>query len=382
MKTRSVLVVGAGPVGMLAALIMARSGWQVTLVERQTMSPLSDVFDDRQLALTYASVAWINRCGLLPELEQHLVPITRIHTSSQGMLGQVMMRHDELSVPALGYTLSQRQLGLLLRQALNDCPELTLLDQFHAQTLTQQAGQVELQGERLAQSHQLQADLLLASDGAHSWVRRTLGIGEHSNEYDHHLLTAAGTLSDPHQGLAVERFTPQGPTALLPRDHDRGVKVVYCYSRDDMPDLNDTQQLLGRINHQLGRQLGRVVHVEQVRHYPLLRIRADQLLMGRCLLLGNAAHTQHPVAGQGLNLGIRDVQALANWARESDINQLPALASERQQDHASTMQFTHLLASGYARQDLPSRLLGAAAITLVSTCRPLKQRLARLAMGY
>lgn len=177
----------------------------------------------------------------------------------------------------------------------------------------------------------LSANYLFAADGAHSWVRNALAITAQTRHYDHHLLTAVATLSQPHHHTAVERFTPTGPTAILPMTAPNQVKLVYCYRQQDEQLILSLQahDLITRINHQLGHQLGKVIQIDDIQHYSLVEIKPERIQQGNIMLVGNAAHTQHPVAGQGLNLGIRDVQAIATWAKTADATLWQPLAISR-----------------------------------------------------
>jgi 2-octaprenyl-6-methoxyphenol hydroxylase len=385
LTTPSALIVGAGPVGALLALALNQRGWMVTLIEQHDFSQgLPSSYDNRQLALTAGSVDWLQQAQLLPDLLHKLTPILDIHSSAQGNLGVLAMNHNEMGVPALGYTLSQQALGEALFQALAQS-KVQLMGGIRLQHLKQDLNTVSLTGIDLQHNeHQWQADYLFAADGAHSWTRQQLGIDTQTRHYPHQLLTAIATLSTAHQNLAIERFTAQGPTALLPMADSHQAKVVYCYPVEDAEQVKQTSTatLIDTINHQLGRQLGTISQLDAIQHYPLVEIRANSIQQGRCLLMGNAAHTQHPVAGQGLNLGIRDIQAVYDWSDDADTQQWQALATQRHSDHQHTMNFTHGLVTLFSH---PSKLVRTAASTgmgLLALCRPLKNRITRMAMGY
>jgi len=381
----SAIIVGAGPVGALLALALNQLGWQITLIEKQEKDAknLPSSYDNRQLALTHGSIDWLTQSQLLPTIKAQLTPILSIHTSSQDNIGCMTMTADEMHVDALGYTLSQQQLGQTLFAQL-DTSSVTQTFGVACHELTQDERHVFLHGYVQGQPHTWQADYCFAADGVHSWVRSTLGINSQCTEYDHLLLTAIATLNEPHQHQAIERFTPQGPTALLPMQGTHQAKVVYCYRREEQltVEQQDTTYLIQKINTQLGLLLGKVAGVHDIKTYPLLEMRAEQLLQGRCLLMGNAAHTQHPVAGQGLNLGIRDIAEVYRWANNPDPNTLHALAIARQQDHKRTMRFTHGLAQIFTNPSSRMRRLAGLGIGVINAVTPLKRTLSRMAMGY
>ncbi len=381
----SALIIGAGPVGALLALALNRLGWQVTLVEQHDFSQgLPASYDNRQLALTAGSIDWLKQTQLLPLLMAELTPILSIHSSSQNNLGTLSMTHSEMDVAALGYTLSQERLGRCLFAMLKQTT-VQLVDAIQPQELTQTSTTVSL--TTLDKQQQLQtwhADYLFAADGAHSWTRQQLNIKIQTRHYPHQLLTAIATLSEAHNNLAIERFTAQGPTALLPMANEHQAKVVYCYpvEKAEMVKQLSTKSLIDTINYQLGRTLGKVITLEAIVHYPLVEIRADSIQQERCLLVGNAAHTQHPVAGQGLNLGIRDIQAVYQWAQDCQAGGWQALAKQRQGDHQHTMNFTHGLVTLFGHPSPLVRRAASAGMGLLTLCRPLKNRITRMAMGY
>ncbi len=377
-KPHSAIIVGAGPVGALLALALNRRGWQITLIEQHDFSQgLPKSYDSRQLALTAGSVDWLAQTQLLPELMAELTPILSIHSSSQDNFGCLSMTHTEMKVAALGYTLSQQTLGEHLFAALAKT-SVQLIGGITLEQIHQSATHVHLSGTSAVHTQHWQADYLFAADGAHSWVRQQLNIESQTRHYPHQLMTGVATLAQPHQQGAVERFTSQGPTALLPMKASNQAKVVYCYPSEDseITQALTTDELLQRVNHQLGRQLDAIVH------YPLVEIRAKEIQQGRCLLMGNAAHTQHPVAGQGLNLGIRDIAAVVNWSDDADTLAWFDLATARAHDHKHTMNFTHGLVTLFSHPSTLVRSAASAGMGLLAFARPLKHRITRMAMGY
>lgn len=381
----SAVIVGAGPVGCLTALGLAKQGWQVTLVEKLACleGEIPASYDNRQLALTQANVAWLLEQSLLPELSAYLTPILRIHTSAQDGFGVMEMSAEEQGVSALGYTLAMDQLGHLLFATIAKFPNIQFYDDVNLLSLTQEENTVKVQAVCRDEQVGWQADYLFAGDGVNSWVRSVLGIGQSRHDYDHGLMTAVATLQTPHHHLAIERFTADGPTALLPMAGTHLAKVVLSYPLADKAQIQAESlvTLAEKINHNLGKQLGRVVAIHDVRHYLAMDARPDRIVEQRVLLLGNAAHTQHPVAGQGLNLGIRDVIALLAWSSEPDVSQLSALAQVRQQDHQRVMRFTSGLNHLFTHPSAFVRRASGFGIGLLQACTPLKKLVTRVAMG-
>lgn len=386
-QPHTALVVGAGPVGALTALGLCQQGWQVTLLEKEPLVPhhLPSSYDNRQLALTPQSVDWLTQTLGLTDLWSQLTPISHIHTSSKGHFGSMLMTAKQQGVAALGYTIAQRRLGEVIFAALAQT-SVQRLSGVNLTTLTQDAESVSLTGE-LADKHDRQtwqAERLLAADGAHSWIRQQLGIASETRHYNHQLMTCIGTLSEPHQLGAVERFTPTGPTAMLPLADPYQVKLVYCYDLNEVDSVTNMQHsgLVERVNEQLGKALPQVASISEVFHYPLVEVKPQHIQSGRVLLLGNAAHTQHPVAGQGLNLGIRDVQAVVAWSKDADEMAWIEMASNRLNDHRRIMRATHGLVTLFSHPQPLIRGVASAGLTLLNALTPLKKRITRMAMGY
>ena len=386
-QPHTALVVGAGPVGALTALGLWQQGWQVTLLEKELLAPhqLPSSYDNRQLALTPQSVDWLTQTLGLTDLWSQLTPISQIHTSSKGHYGSMLMTAKQQGVAALGYTIAQRRLGEVIFAALSRT-QVTVISGVSLTHFSQNAESVSLTGN-LADKHEPQnwhAERIFAADGAHSYIRSVLGITSETRHYNHQLMTCIGTIKEPHQQGAVERFTPTGPTAMLPLADPYQVKLVYCYDLNEVDSVvnMDYSGLVERVNAQLGKALPQVASISEVFHYPLAEVKPNSIQSGRALLIGNAAHTQHPVAGQGLNLGIRDVQAVFNWSREANESLWTEMANNRLNDHRRIMRATHGLVTLFSHPQPLIRGVASAGLTLLNALTPLKKRITRMAMGY
>ncbi|MBD3767802.1 MAG: FAD-dependent monooxygenase [Gammaproteobacteria bacterium] len=383
----SALVVGAGPVGALTALGLWQQGWQVRLLEKEALTAhnLPSSYDNRQLALTPQSVDWLTQTLKLTDLSAKLTPITHIHTSSKGHFGSMLMTASQQGVPALGYTIAQRALGEVIFAQLKQT-QIQFITGVQLDSLRQSNEQVILTGNVTDEPvlQKWQADRLFAADGAHSWIRNQLAISSETRHYPHQLMTCIGTLSETHQQGAVERFTPSGPTAMLPLADAYQVKLVYCYDLADIDQVThmDHDALVERINAQLGKAMPQVTAISEVMHYPLVEVKPERIQSGRVLLMGNAAHTQHPVAGQGLNLGIRDVQAVVAWSQDADEQAWHEMANARLKDHRRIMRATHGLVTLFSHPQALVQGVASAGLTLLNVMTPLKKRITRMAMGY
>jgi 2-octaprenyl-6-methoxyphenol hydroxylase len=247
-----------------------------------------------------------------------------------------------------------------------------------------------LRNAHLSSPPTLTARLLVAADGGRSAIRERLGIPQHQFAYGHHAVIANVTPSLPHNGVAYERFTDSGPLALLPMTGNRCglVWTVRDADLDGVLALDDRAFLAG-LQQRFGFRLGRLGAVGRRSHYPLeLRLAQTQVLE-RVAIIGNAAHTVHPIAGQGFNLGIRDVAALADTLIDAhhhgrDLGSLDVLqpyADGRRRDHRTVALATDVLARLFVNPLAPLRLARNLGMVALDTLPPLKHALARAAMG-
>lgn len=307
-----VLIVGGGMVGATLARATSECGLKTAVVEAFAPSSRDQPsYDDKAIALAWGSRLILEGLGLWAELVGQAEPILHVHISDRGHFGFSRMSHAEAGVAALGYVVSARDLGQALHRGLAERLELLcparLLD-FRCEP-QQVWAEVELGG----QTRSVQARLLVAADGGDSEVRRRLGIGVREWTYGQTAVTANLTPTVPHRGVAYERFTDSGPLALLPMSEGR-CSLVWTLEDEQVGGILalDEPAFLERLQERFGQRLGRFQRVGTRNAYPLRQLLVRQTIGQRLALVGNAAHTLHPVAGQGFNLGIRDVATLAD----------------------------------------------------------------------
>ncbi|GAB3018560.1 2-octaprenyl-6-methoxyphenyl hydroxylase [Bowmanella dokdonensis] len=387
MKDYDVLIVGGGTVGCLLALGLAAAGLKLAIVEAREYGSGGEHpgFDARTIALARHSAEYLRALGLSEQLGRTAYPIHRIKITDQGHLGQCYLDHQDQGVDALGWVISQQQLGQMLFESLKDkavdwyCPD-TLSDirlEQEQVVLTLTSGQV------------LGCKLLVAADGGHSPTCRMLNLNTRSEDYQQVALVANVQTQEPNQYLAFERFTQSGPLALLPVS-EKVSGLVWSLESSQQAEfaaLSDAD-LLARLQDAFGYDLGRLERISKRGFYPLMLQRLEQAGTHRTLVVGNAAHTLHPIAGQGFNLGLRDVQALAGLLL-ADPGQDPgryallrAYRQARQSDQQRVIGMTDSLVRLFSNQYFPlvvGRNLGLALLDQFSGA---KSSLARRAMGY
>lgn len=386
------LIIGGGMVGASLACALAGLKLRIGLVEAAPLTVSAHPsYDDRTIALSQGTRRIFQTLGLWETLESTATPIRQIHISERGGAGFAHLDSRDEGVDALGYVAEARLIGAALLAKL---PTLNGVDLLCPARLEQVVIEPEAACATVRfgddRSIELCARLLAAADGARSPVREQLGIAALRWEYGQQAVIANVTPTLPHHHVAYERFTEDGPVALLPM-HDNRCAVVCTVNDSDVPavlDLDDAG-FLALLHKRFGDRLGPFLRVGRRQVYPLFLLKAREYARARVALIGNAAHTLHPIAGQGFNLGIRDVAALAEIiadARRSsqdigDLQVLKRYADWRRWDQRQTIAFTDALNRLFANPLLPVRAVRNLGLLAFDLCPPVKHLFARQAMG-
>jgi len=352
---QSLAIIGGGLVGASLALALqdgARArGWRIHLIEPfEPGHEYQPSYDARSTALSYGTRLIYQRLGLWERIAERAEPILRIHVSERGSFGAARLDCTREGVEALGYVVENAWIGHCLWQALDDqvvvchCP---------AEVERLEPGAT---GYRLSftDGQQLECDLTVLADGGRSGLREQLGIQVSRRPYGQTALIANITPGKPHGGLAFERFTDDGPMALLPLQDDR-CALVWTRSQADAARLAQAHEavFLGELQEAFGYRLGALQQVGARHLYPLTLIEAEEQVRSGLVVLGNAAHSLHPIAGQGYNLSLRDVEALSVALLRSDaaLGDLAVL-----QEYARRQRFDQRVTVGFS--DQVTRLFG------------------------
>ncbi len=386
------LIIGGGMVGASLACALAGRGLRIGLVETAPLTVNgSPGYDDRSIALAEGTRRIFQTLGLWEALAPDATPIRQIHVSERGSPGFAHLDSREEGVAALGYVVEARVIGAALLAKLPKLPGVELLCPARLETVVIEpdAACVTLRcpDERTVV---LRASLLVAADGAHSPVREQLGIAALRWEYGQQAVIANVTPARPHENVAYERFTPDGPAALLPLSGNRCAVVCTVDDADERAVMAlDDAGFIALLQERFGDRLGPFLRVGRRQAWPLFLLKAREQARSRVALIGNAAHTLHPIAGQGFNLGIRDVAALAEVISDAgrmgeDIGALKALnryADWRRGDQRQTVFFTDALNRLFAHPSPPLRIARTLGLLAFDLSPPLKRRFARQAMG-
>jgi 2-octaprenyl-6-methoxyphenol hydroxylase len=397
-----VLIVGGGMVGASLAHALKTVPLRIGIIEA---FPLHDdqqpSYDSRAIALSYGSRRIFESLGVWQAMEAETVtPITRIHVSDKGHFGAVRLDAGEEGVAALGYVAEASVIGRALAD-LTALPNVELLCPASLTDIQIDESQARVTINIKGEAREITASLVVAADGGRSTVRERQGAKTFKLGYGQTAVIANVVTDREHGGTAYERFTASGPLALLPNrapawmdDQQSGehrwslVWTVRDAEVEEHLQLDDAQ-FLARLQQRLGRRAGRVLSVSSRHAYPLGLEYVRDHVRPRLAFIGNAAHLIHPVAGQGFNLGLRDVAVLAEVLAEAAVEQrdpglmetLQGYARWRRPDYLRVLGMTDGLArifSNDVRALVIARNLGMVAMDLLP---PARRLLTHQAMG-
>lgn len=385
-----VLIVGGGMVGASLAVALKSLKLKLGLIEAYNFGVAEQPsYDDRSIALSYGSSRIYQGIGIWDKLRSGVESIQHIHVSDRGHFGATRLDAAKENVPALGYVVESRVLGKLLYTELAT-GEIEQIVPAKVFAVEQDADCVKVSIERDGVVDTLTTRLLIVSDGANSSVRDMLGIGVNRSEYRQTALIANVTTAEPHRNTAYERFTPQGPLALLPLTEGR-YSLVWTH-RDE--DVDATMQLddaafLRKLQEVFGYRQGAFVKVGQRATFPLVLQKSVCEVAGRAVVIGNSSHALHPVAGQGLNLGLRDVATLADLLAEAaatgaDTGRaelLKAYEQHRQPDYVTVVRYTDSLVRIFSNDFAPLGHARAGGLLAVDRVPLLRHWITRQSMG-
>ena len=386
-----VLIVGGGMVGASLAIALSEHQLRIGLLEAAIPSdPGRPSYDDRGIALAHGSQKIFQAMGLWDHILEDASPIKDIHISDRGHFGFSHLNAAKENVDALGHVVTARHLGRHLLERMNQCADVAVIAPARVVAVDSSAESAFVEVEQDGQQRTIHTKLLVAADGGKSFIREQLDVPTQRWEYDQTAVVTNITPEQPHNNVAYERFTDSGPVALLPMTENRCALVwtVRDEQVDEVMSFDDAQ-FIQHFQERFGHRLGRFMRVGKRNHYPLNLLRAKEFTRERIAIIGNAAHTLHPIAGQGFNLGLRDVSALvdvilAAQKEHDDVGHSSAL--DRFSQWRKTEQKSMALATdGLARlfsNPLKSIRLGRnAGLLLVDLFPPLRRGIARGAMG-
>jgi len=386
-----ILICGAGLIGTSLALALAPLPLRIAITEAQLLKTEIDLqADGRSLALNYASVKILEAIGIWPQLNAHVTPIKTVHVSERGRFGKLRFKAEEEGVAALGHVIPAPLLGVTLNQTLLAEKNLTVFNPAKVIALVKNASGYDATLQTANSEQKISARLVIAADGVNSSLRELMGIVTQTQIHHQSALATRITTTLPLNNIAYERFINEGALALLPLAENKAA-LIFTGADTFIQTLYalDEKTFLQKAQNYFGERLGAFLQVEKRHVYPLKSLYANEQVKESFVLLGNAAHTLHPIAAQGFNLGLQDVALLAEMIAEAtkthknftELNYLQLYEQQRLTAQKQVVNFTHQLMTIFAYDLLPLNLARSASLKLLDLFPPAKHRLASRLMG-
>ncbi|MCZ3201222.1 2-octaprenyl-6-methoxyphenyl hydroxylase [Acinetobacter baumannii] len=397
---QQVIIVGGGMVGLSLSLMLAKANIAVKLLEAvkypnyddQNVAPYHSSFDARNTALSRRSVQIYQKLGLWDALQQHATPILQVHITEQGNFGKARLVAEQEKVESFGQVIENAWLGRVLLTQVRQQPLIELIDGVQVTALTQDAEQVHIEAQRGDEVLKLESKLLIAADGRDSFCRQAIGVGVDVHDYDQVAIVTTVQTSKPHEHVGFERFSALGPLALLPLPGEYRRSVVWPVKKGTegewLGEEND-QHFLDALQKTYGDRAGKFEKTGKRFSYPLSQVLAHKQAVGRVILMGNAAHTIHPVAGQGFNLCLRDADVLLRYlvnqlSASDDIgnpDNLLAYEQARLSDQQRVIKFCDTVVRGFSNQNPLLKLIRNTGLIAFDVIPGVKPLVANYAMG-
>lgn len=390
--TTDVVVLGGGLAGLSMAAALATAGVPVVCIDRDSPDrQAGDDFDIRTTAVAYASMKVLEGAGVWKHMEPDAGPILDIRVADQFSPLFVHYDHKELTWDGknqpFGWILDNKDMRRALFARAKELPGLHHLAPAQAVSIERTRAGATV---KLADGRVVRARLVVGADGRRSLARESAGIKLRTWAYDQTAIICTIRHSEPHNGVAVEHFLPNGPFAVLPMTGNRS-SIVWSEKRSlvDMYLKLPEDQFIDELTRRSGGYLGDIELVTRRDAWPLSVLLAERFIAERVALIGEAAHAIHPIAGQGLNLGLRDVAALAEVIVDAhrlglDVGSPEVLARFQRWRRFDTVLLAAVcdgLVHLFSNNIPPIKLARDVGMAVVNRLPPLKRFFMRHAMG-
>jgi 2-octaprenyl-6-methoxyphenol hydroxylase len=375
-QLKPIVIVGGGPVGAVLALSLQQQGIPFTMLEAREKGASHQ--DKRALALSYGSRLILEKLNVWHAVEANATAINTIHISQRGGLGRTKLTAAEHQLLAIGYVVSYGALAQALDAVLDTSSVIYGAEATHIQPNSEMSNVTFKQSEA---TQALSAALLVIADGGRS-LSDIEGIQKETKEYGHDALVSKVTAELPHNNIAYERFTPEGPMALLPNG-DSDFSLVWTGEKNKVDALLalDDATFLTQLHVAFGDRVGKFLSIEKRMSFPLKLSTLKPSTSPHLAIIGNAAQTMHPVAGQGFNVGMRDAWTLADLiinTSEGALGGAEMLANysqQRKRDTRGGLLFTDLLVNVFSNDLIGVASLRGAGLGMLDLFKPVKNLL-------
>lgn len=382
----SFCISGAGPIGLALSLGLAHNGFNIRLLDQKSTIDTDVLMNDRRmLALSHRTVEFFKKLEVWCEMQSYATAIDAVHVSQKHCKAEVLMKAKKHKVDHFGFLVPQGRVVLALYEHVTAQNNINL--SFNSQIMPT-AGLIEgdvthLQDGVKSIEHY---DWLIAAEGVESVLRHAFGIETFSRDYDQVAVIAHATFEKKHNNTAYERFTVEGPLALLPIN-EREIAVVLVADRKERQQWEQASKLTycAEVLSRMGARLGDITDVSDLQVWPLTLMIPKKVVEGRLLLAGNSAHGLHPIAGQGLNLGIRDCEGIIDLFTHHSCptgSDLLTFNEVRRQDIIKTVGATDFLVNAFGVKGKLAQTARSLGLLSVKTLPFLKNKIVTSGMGY
>ncbi len=384
-----ICIIGGGLVGSCLAIVCDKLGLKTALVEQKNLNVLQpdDPLDMRHIALSHGSKKIFEGLDIWQQLQSYAHSIDNIHVSDQGHFGFTRLSAQEQAMPALGYVIPYHDFQKILSQQLQQCQYVTYYTDASviASSLIHERWQMTI--EKQKEQYIATAKLLIGADGVNSALRENYQIKTVNKSYQQTAIVTTVRVSKQNLSTAYERFTAEGPMAILPAGDDYCALIwTVDMAKADNYLAQTDNEFIHTVQQAFGYRVGKFLAIGKRQSFPLNLVISDEQIKPRLLLLGNAVHNLHPIAAQGFNLALRDIAGLCDVFKKykNDVGQSAALtmyANERQQDQKRTLRFTDGLVLLFSNNFLPLVKLRNSLMLILDLYQPAKAWIGRYGAG-
>ena len=389
-QTCDIAIVGGGLAGASLAVALAPLGYDIKVIEAVAYQAAEQPsYDDRTLALSHSSCRILSGIGLWEMLEADATAIRKIYITELARPGRVVLDAAEMGLTEFGQVVEARRFGVAVTGRLEQLKNIELISPAKVKDIELGGPTVKLQLESDGGVDELEARLVVAADGANSFIRNHLQIPTEFRDYDQTAVICNITPAMAHEGRAFECLTETGPFAVLPHTGDRCGLVWSVAGRNaqEILDLDD-ETFIARAQERFGTKLGDFIQVGKRTAYPLKLARAKQDVRERLVILGNAAHAIHPIGAQGFNLALRDAAVLAEVLADDydddpgESGLLHQYSRWRRQDQRGTIATSDGMTRLFAHPSMLAAGLRTGGLIAHALLPSLRRKSAIKAMGY